>query len=182
MPAIALDSVRAGSSTTPASSNFLRIYLTYQSVLFGIVVWVSEISLIALYIRSIRIFMLRCSISHYRLLTLLSQDWLVCLRQEYKHVWKGRFCFALSSASRQSLAIISTEKSQLRTNASTFSSLIAKISINKVLYLMSRYVSLALTAAVFGLNYVSSDVKECNLLVRFNCAAIALTQAICELS
>lgn len=85
-----------------------KTYITYESVLFGIVIW----------------------------------DWLVCLGQEYKHVWK------------------------------------AKVTIVKLLYLMCRYISLVLTSIVFGLNYVDQPVSTCNLLVRFNCAAIMVIQSI----
>jgi hypothetical protein len=47
---------------------------------------------------------------------------------------------------------------------------------------LSRYVCLGLTAAVFALNYVHKSLAQCNLLVRFNCAAIVMMQAICESS
>ena len=44
---------------------------------------------------------------------------------------------------------------------------------------MSRYISLILTSIVFALNYLDQPLSTCNLLVRFNCAAITLIQAIC---
>lgn len=45
---------------------------------------------------------------------------------------------------------------------------------------MSRYISLVLTSIVFALNYIDQPMSTCNILVRFNCAAIMLIQAICE--
>ncbi|KAK9896872.1 hypothetical protein P389DRAFT_50654 [Cystobasidium minutum MCA 4210] len=86
----------------------MRVYITHQSILFGIVLW----------------------------------DWLVCLGAEYKYVWTG------------------------------------KRSAVKVLYILSRYVSLILTTIVFSLNYLDQPASTCNVLVRFNCAAITLIQAI----
>ena len=56
----------------------------------------------------------------------------------------------------------------------------AKHSLVKHLYLMSRYISLVLTSMVIALNYLNESLATCNMLVRFNCAAMMTIQSICE--
>ena len=71
-------------------------------------------------------------------------DWLVCLRSEYKHIWRS------------------------------------ESSLSRWLYIVTRYLCIALTIAVFSLHFVQKTLNECNVLVRVNCAALTLIQMMCE--
>lgn len=56
----------------------------------------------------------------------------------------------------------------------------AQRSLSKYLYIVSRYLTLGLTAAVFSLHFVQRPLATCDALVRLNCAALAAVQIACE--
>lgn len=52
----------------------------------------------------------------------------------------------------------------------------APMKLPKILYLISRYVCLSFTVAVFALHFVNKPLEVCNAMVRINCAALTVIQ------